>query len=123
MDGARPLSFLGGFRVTVPACEVLASMGEPKSGRSVASECERNEARAPIGFQGAKRGRVVTRSWARWLITGSRLYKYGDETGLRQGFGANLWFQIRRKCVPSTRDFENKKSFDLENEIYLPFGG
>ena len=72
---------------------------------------------------GAKRGRVVTRSWARWLITGCRLYKSGDETGLRQGFGANLWFQIRRKCVPSTSDLENKNSFDLENEIYLPFGG
>ena len=51
------------------------------------------------------------------------LQTLGDETGLRQGFGANLWFQIRRKCVPSTRDFENKNSFDLENEIYLPFGG
>jgi hypothetical protein len=34
-------------------------MGDPKSGRSGASECERSEARAPTGFQGAKRGQDV----------------------------------------------------------------
>jgi len=44
------------LRLTDPTCEVWASIGEPKSGRSGASECERNEARAPTGFQGAKRG-------------------------------------------------------------------
>ena len=44
------------LQLTVPTCEVWASIGEPKSGRSGASVCERNEARAPIGFQGAKRG-------------------------------------------------------------------
>jgi hypothetical protein len=68
--------------------------------------------RAAMWLSGAKpagpriprpeRGLCVTRSWARWLITSMRLCKPGDETRLRQGFGANPWFQIRRKRGPTT---------------------
>ena len=32
------------LHLTVPACDVLASMGEPKCGRSGVSECERSKA-------------------------------------------------------------------------------
>jgi hypothetical protein len=49
-----------------------------------------------------ERGLCVTRSWARLLITSWRLCKPGDDSRLRQGFGANLWFSIRRKRGPTT---------------------
>jgi len=47
------------FRLTVPTCEVWASIGEPKSGRSGASACERNEARRAPGFQARSAGRLL----------------------------------------------------------------
>src|SRR5208283_1962503 len=57
LQKAKILQFV--LHVTVPACEVLASISEPKSGRSGVSECERSKARAHTGFKGRSACRLL----------------------------------------------------------------